>query len=419
MKMLYNIGVRMYGGGIRLAAFFSPKAQKWVNGRKDIFKNIAKTVEKGAIWIHVASLGEFEQGRPLIEKIKKEQPKQKILLTFFSPSGYELRKNYALADFVYYLPLDTKHNAQKFIELTQPSLAVFVKYEFWYHYINELEQQKIPLISISTLFRPSQIFFQWYGSWYKKILLKFDHFFVQNKISLDLLKKHQIKNSIISGDTRVDRVWSIKKNAKDFPMIAAFKNDESLLVIGSSWQPDEAIIAEFCKKNQPLPFKIIIAPHEIDDKHIQQIINQLPKSIHAIRYSNSNQSTIAQANILIIDNIGMLSGLYRYGNWAYIGGAFGKGLHNTLEPITFGLPVIFGPKYQKFEEANWLVENGGGFTIQDQADFEKMILKLQLPDFHEKASKKALTYIQNNRGATDLIWQYLEGNNLLKSTQNI
>jgi 3-deoxy-D-manno-octulosonic-acid transferase len=403
MKFLYNIGIRAYWCAIVVTSLFKPKAKKWLLGRKNIFKKLEKEVPKGVIWIHAASLGEFEQGRPLIESIKKKTPNQPILLTFFSPSGYEIRKNYPHADNIFYLPLDTKSNAKRFVSIVEPSLAIFIKYEFWHHYINELHLKNIPIYSISAVFRPNQTFFKPYGNWFRKILHRFEHIFVQNQSSLDLLLKNNIKNASLTGDTRVDRVWDISQKAQQFPIIEAFSTQKPILVAGSTWEPDEVILADFCKKNTPLPFKIIIAPHEINAAHIDSILKMMPSNLNVIRYSDAKNHDVSEADILVIDNIGMLSSLYHYGKWAYIGGAFGSGLHNTLEPIAFGLPVIFGKKYQKFEETNWLVEHGGGFTINDLEDFEKVIQQLQEADFYKNAAGKAAQYIEENRGATEKI----------------
>ena len=408
MKWFYNIGIGFYVLVIRIVARFgNEKAQMWLTGRRDVFKQLQK-VEPDAIWIHAASLGEFEQGRPIIEAIKAKTPNQKILLTFFSPSGYEIRKNYPLADYIFYLPIDSQRNAKRFIALTKPKSAIFIKYEFWYHYINELHLNQIPIYSVSAIFRHNQRFFKWYGSWFRKILLKFDHIFVQNEASLLLLEKHHILNATMAGDTRVDRVWDIKSKKKDFPIIEKFTSQQPTLICGSTWQEDEKIIAEYINTTKSLPFKIIIAPHDIQEKHIKAIENLL-KNAAILRYSQANDSNIKQANILIIDNIGMLSSIYQYGTIAYIGGGLGKGLHNTLEPIAFELPVVFGnQKYQKFEEAVWLADNGGGFPIGNLADFKSIIEQLQEDNFYKNASKIAFQYIEDNRGATEKVVQKLK-----------
>lgn len=411
MKWIYRIGILGYGIAIWIAARFNPKARLWLEGRRGLFAKLRAIFEplppRSVIWIHAASLGEFEQGRPLIEAIKQQRPNQKILLTFFSPSGYEIRKNYPLADYVFYLPLDTPSRASQFINITQPSAAIFIKYEFWNEYTRILKARNIPLLSISALFRPSQVFFRGYGGWYRQILERFDHIFVQNEASLKLLKANGITRTSIAGDTRVDRVWDIQNRVKVFPIINAFKTHKPILIAGSTWQADEAILAKYCATHYPLSFKIIIAPHDIQEAHIQEIINALPNSLSVVRYSNAKGLNPSAADILIIDNIGMLSSLYSYGKWAYIGGAFGKGLHNTLEPIAFGLPVIFGAKYQKFEEARWLVAHQGGFSINDANEFEQIIQRLQENDFYKNASAQAKRYIQDNRGATQQIMTFL------------
>jgi len=415
MEFLYRLGIQFYNVGIRIASLFSLKAKQWINGRKDIFARMEREVEKNAIWIHAASLGEFEQGRPLIEALKREYPDQKILLTFFSPSGYEIRKGYAFADYIYYLPIDTPKNAKRFVHIIQPKMAIFIKYEFWHYYIKTLSDQNIPIYSISALFRDRQIYFKWYGRFYKKILLRFDQIFVQNAASLNILAVNKISNASIAGDTRVDRVWDIQQKTRMFPIIETFAN-RPILVAGSTWQPDEAILVKFCKEFRKLPFKIIIAPHDINDAHIERLQRSLPREVNAVRYSRAKNLNVSAAKVLIIDNVGMLSALYRYGKWAYIGGGFGKGLHNTLEPIAFGLPVVFGEKYQKFEEARWLVEHQGGFTIKNYNDFERAMTKLYNKDFYKKASSKAFEYIETNRGATTIILEYLATKDL--SLQN-
>jgi 3-deoxy-D-manno-octulosonic-acid transferase len=411
MKWFYNIGIQFYALAIRLAALFqNKKAQKWLVGRKDVFQRL-KQVEASAIWVHAASLGEFEQGRPMIEAIKAKNPNQKILLTFFSPSGYEIRKDYPLADYVFYLPMDSPKNAKRFIRLTKPKMAIFIKYEFWYYYINELHLNQIPIYSVSAIFRPHQIYFKWYGAWFKQILMKFNHIFVQNQASLLLLKANGLANASVAGDTRMDRVQTIAKEAKSFPIVQAFTNQQPTLICGSTWQEDEKIIAEYILHSvensaEKLPFKIILAPHDIQEKHIKTIEKLFQPKCKTLRYSQANSEHADQFDLLIIDNIGMLSSLYRYGTIAYIGGGLGKGLHNTLEPIAFRLPVIFGnKKYQKFEEAICLAGNGGGFPIGNMEDFKNIIKKLQNQSFLDNASALAFKYMEDNQGATDKIFQ--------------
>lgn len=408
MRFFYNLGIQFYRFAIQLAAIFgNEKARLWINGRKDIFSKLA-TIEKNTIWIHAASLGEFEQGRPLIEAIKSKYSNEKILLTFFSPSGYEIRKNYPLADYIFYLPLDTKRNAKQFIEITQPKLAIFIKYEFWQHHLEQLYLNKIPIYSVSTLFRPKHFFFKWYGKPFQKVLYQFNHFFVQNTETADLLKSIGVKNVTKVGDTRIDRVWDIKEKAKQFPIIEQFTKNQLALIGGSTWQPDEAIIARYINQQQTLDFKTIIAPHDIQTKHIEQIEALFDSKVKVQRYSNCNTDLLHETDVLIIDNIGMLSSIYQYGAIAYIGGGFGAGIHNTLEPIAFGLPVIFGEKYHKFEEAVWLLREGGGFSIEHFDDFTIVFEKLQDEKNYQSASKAAFQYITQNRGATQKVLSELE-----------
>jgi len=422
MIWIYNFAVGLYSFGVWLASFFNKKASLRIDGRKGVFEQIktqlqttnleegARSQERGRttanqniIWMHVASLGEFEQGRPIIEKLKEKYPAYKILLTFFSPSGFEIRKNYELADHVFYLPSDNRKNALRFIELINPKLVIFVKYEFWYHYINTLQSKAIPTLLVSAIFRPDQLFFKRYGGLFKKILTGFEHIFVQNKASFDLLKKHNYNNITLAGDTRIDRVSAIAQQAKRFEIIGKFVQNNKILVCGSTWPPDEAVLIDFINKTNH--WKIIIAPHEIKESNIQRLLKLLPEN--TIRYSKADEKSVSDQKILVIDNIGMLSSLYRYGAVAYIGGGFEKGIHNTLEPIAFGLPVIFGPKYKKFDEATTLVENGGCFTISNSSDFTNIMEQIDDDDFHNKASKKAKNYIEENRGATEKIIDHI------------
>lgn len=404
MVLLYNIFLQFYLFAIKIAAlFYYPKAEKWIDGRKNIFENIAQKVDKDAkvIWIHCASLGEFEQGRPLIQQFKEQQQDTKILLTFFSPSGYEIRKNYPFADYVFYLPADTSKNASRFIDLVQPNLVIFVKYEFWFHYLTILDQKNIPTILIAALFRPQQIFFKWYGGLFRKILYSFNHIFVQNDASAQLIQQIGLKNYTVSGDTRVDRVIKIAQEVSDFPKVRYFAANSPILIAGSTWPRDEAILISFIKKNIGNGWKYIIAPHDIQEKRIRQLEKQLPGL--AIRYSRGNQQNLHSYHVLIIDNIGMLSSLYQYGRMAYIGGGFGRGIHNTLEALVFGLPLIFGPNYRKFEEAVQMVKQESAFSIKDQASFDIVFQQLQELDFYKMASERAKEFINENQGATEII----------------
>ncbi|WP_373552848.1 3-deoxy-D-manno-octulosonic acid transferase [Haliscomenobacter sp.] len=405
MSILYTLGIYLYLLFIRLAAFFHPKAKLWWNGRKNWAGKLSaelsskRKADQTLIWVHSASLGEFEQGRPLMEAIKQQHPEVFILLTFFSPSGYEIRKNYPHAGLVCYLPADLPGNARKFLAIVKPNLAIFVKYEFWYNFLNSLHKQKTPVWLIAALFRPQQPFFQPWGRWYLQILWGFEHFFVQNQSSVELLEKHQLQQYTLAGDPRIDRVLQIAAEAKPFPRVESFAQNSSVLMTGSTWGPDEALLAGLWE-NQELRkgWKLIIAPHEIGASHLEQIEQKF--GAQCIRYSQFQAEEHVNRTVLIIDNIGMLSALYRYATIAYIGGGFGAGIHNTLEPMAFGLPVIFGPKYQKFEEAVVNVKTGGAFVVQGQKELNQVFSQLKVTAFSSKASTAVQQYLQENQGAT-------------------
>lgn len=398
---LYNLTIQIYHSAIWLASFFNPKAKKWINGRANWEENLTTKINfsERPIWIHCASLGEFEQGRPLIEAIKKQQPDSKILLTFYSPSGYEIRQNYPLADVVIYLPPDGQKNAQKFLRIVNPKMAIFVKYEFWYHYLNALKKESIPTYLVSAIFRKSQPFFKCYGGLHREMLGCFEQLFLQDKASFELLKRFHFQNMTVAGDTRIDRVLAIQSEEKPLPIVADFcKNNTHILVCGSTWEADEDILINFINNSLSNNYKTIIAPHEIDGAHISNIQKQL--TVPNITYSNAAKNGVGHARVLIIDNIGMLAHLYRFGHIAYIGGGFGSGIHNTLEPIAFGLPVIFGPKFKKFHEAVTLVEHEGAFSIKNGAELEAVLKNLNEAEFYKDASEKAVAYLQENQGAT-------------------
>jgi len=403
MNLLYNISIFFYYLSILLVNPFHAKAKKWINGRKNIFQKLEVAIPKNEkiVWFHAASLGEFEQGRPLIEGFRKKYPEFKILLTFFSPSGYEIRKNDASADFIFYLPIDSPANARRFIRLINPQLVFFIKYEYWFNYLKVLKNKNVPVFIVSAIFRPSQHFFQWYGGWFRKMLKNISFFFLQNKNSALLLDKIGLSNFIISGDTRFDRVFEVAQRTKEFPLIKEFIKDSKVIVAGSTWIADEKILAVYFNENKN-PLKLIIAPHEIHEEHIQQLL-QLFKN-KTLRYSGINQENIHEADILIIDNIGILTHLYQYGHIAYIGGGFGKGIHNILEAATFGLPIVFGPHYQKFDEANELVRREGAFTIEDIKGFNKTIDGfIENPDFYMKTSAISKAFVTESIGATEKI----------------
>ncbi len=408
MLLFYNFCIRLYLFVIYLASYFNDKAKLWFYGRRNL--TVIRTND--SIWFHFASLGEFEQGRSVLEQVKSIYPASKIIITFFSPSGYEVRKNTPLADAVYYLPLDTKKNAIEFIEAIQPRFAVFTKYEYWYHFFNQMHQRQLPVYVISGIFRPGQVFFKWYGGLHRKMLGFVSYFFVQNDQSQQLLGSLGFNNIQISGDTRFDRVWQNAQTPKPIALAAEFKGNSRVFIAGSTWPADEKLIASLTGK---LPgWKFIIAPHEITEEKINDFIDLLPDKEKFIRFSKIENDTLSKSdfNVLIIDNIGMLSSLYQYGDIAYIGGGFGAGIHNTLEAAAFGLPVIFGPNYAKFKEAHDLIELQAGFCINEQAELSTIAQKLANDSlFYTTASKRIKNYVKENTGATDTIIAYITQHN--------
>jgi 3-deoxy-D-manno-octulosonic-acid transferase len=409
MILLYRIGVLLYSFAIRISALLgNEKARLFLAGRKDILNQIKDKLQPGEqrIWFHAASLGEFEQGRPIIEKIREKFPDIKIVLTFFSPSGYEIRKNYAGADYIFYLPIDSPSNARQFIEMVNPLAVFFIKYEYWYYYISQLNKKEIPIYLCSAIFRPNQVFFRWYGSWYRKILHHFTHLFVQTRNSLDLLQSIGIKNATITGDTRFDRVYSIASNAREIKEVETFTQGKTCLIAGSTWDPDDELLCSYLNETSLIQ-KAIIAPHEIGQTHIEDIEKLLTRT--HIRYSQWKDNLSGDYDVLIIDNIGMLSSLYRYGQVSYIGGGFGKGIHNILEAATFGLPILFGPNYTKFQEAVDLIDQKGAFTIQNYSDLKNCLDKLYTnPDFIKSSGIIAKNFVQKNIGATHVIVSFAE-----------
>lgn len=405
----YNTAIFFYTFVIRIAAWGGhSKAQKWRHGRQHIFQQLNSTFANNTapvVWVHCASLGEFEQGRPLIEALKKQHPHFKILLTFFSPSGYEVRKNYTDADWVFYLPLDTKKNALRFISIVRPQQVIFVKYEFWYHYLTTLQQQQIPTYLISASFRPNQAFFKWYGAFFRQMLFCFKTIFVQNQASLDLLHQLNYQTAYVAGDTRLDRVLKIRAQAPPLPIIEAFCSNNRCLVAGSTWTSDEQILA---KVLQTLPNqKLIIAPHQINEKHLKEI-ERLFDFTTCIRYSSAvSNSQVDEFSVLIIDNIGMLSSIYAYAHIAYIGGGFGAGIHNILEAAVFEIPVLFGPNHHKFQEAKDLIAIGVGFEIKQAQTAINCIHQIQSKETTSAIQQQAQLYFQQNSGASDLILQHI------------
>ncbi len=388
-------------------AYFNRKTKAFVNGRVNLLTKIKIALNTNnceIIWCHCASVGEFEQARPIMEAFKMQWPDHKILLTFFSPSGYELRKNYNGADYIFYLPWDTSKNAHQFVDIVNPKLAIFIKYEFWLNYTLALKAKKIPILSVSSIFRPNQIFFKFYGGLFRNILKNFTYFFVQNNASAALLKQIGIESVVVTGDTRFDRVKQIIRQASDIPVAEKFKGGQKLFVVGSCWQEDLNVLAPFINENGS-QLKFIIAPHEISESFLKEIESSL--QVSCVRYSQA-EGDVENHQVLIIDNIGMLSKLYRYGEFAFVGGAFGKGLHNILEAACYGIPIFFGNKnYQKFQEANDLIMRGGAFEISDYADLKrKYEMMMNRPENFLLACEVTKSYVEENLGATDKIMKY-------------
>lgn len=400
MRAFYELVLIKYNIILWLASFFNKKAALWINGRRGIWEKLRIELKdrSNVVWFHCASLGEFEQGRPVIEEYKRRNPSVYILLTFFSPSGYEIQKNYVGADSIFYLPLDYKKNAKRFIKIINPQLVVFVKYEFWLNYIQQLWKRDIPVFLISANFRRDQWFFRWYGKSFRKIFGYYDHLFVQNQSSASILSDFGISNVTVAGDTRFDRVSQITKNPKPIPIVESFKNGKTLIVAGSTWNEDEEILCRYINENRN-DLKWILAPHEIGAAHIDKIGNLLDKPF--IKFSEASIGNVGSTTVLIIDNIGMLSFLYAYAEIAYIGGGFGVGIHNILEPASYGIPVVFGPRYQKFQEALDLVNEQGAFSVKGYEEFmNRLNSLLSSPETLMKSGKISRSYVKSNQGAT-------------------
>lgn len=414
--MIYNIVIYFVLWGIAIASLFNEKVRKMWRGEREAFKILKQKVDPNAkyIWFHAASLGEFEQGRPLMERIRKDYPQYKILLTFYSPSGYEVRKNYEGADIICYMPVDTRLNAIRFLRLVRPVMAFFIKYEFWSNFLHILKHRNIPTYSVSSIFREDQVFFKWYGRSYAGVLKCFTRFFVQNEESKRLLEGIGITAVDVVGDTRFDRVLQIKEAAKQLPICEAFRtgvassqsadvphHDFKVLVAGSSWPPDENIFIPFF--NEHKDWRLLIAPHVIAEEHLKLILS-LIKGKKVVRYTQITPEEAAEADVLIIDCFGLLSSMYNYGDVAYIGGGFGVGIHNTLEAAVWNMPVIFGPNNKKFQEAQGLLKSGGGFEINTYEDFSGLMSSLMNDDtFLKQAGDKAGTYVAHLAGATDKV----------------
>ncbi len=399
---MYDIIIYIYLLGVAVASLFNKKVKTMWRGERAAFGVLKEKVDPEAkyVWFHAASLGEFEQGRPIIERLRKTHPEYKILLTFFSPSGYEVRKNYEGADIVCYLPLDTRLNAIRFLRLVRPVAAVFIKYEFWYNYLHILKHRNVPLYSVSSIFRPGQVFFKWYGRQYAHVLKCFSHFFVQNEVSRELLASIGITDVTVSGDTRFDRVLEIKQQAKQLPIVEAFCRGKKTFVAGSSWEPDEDTFIPYF--NEHKDWQLIIAPHVIDEAHLRHIEEKLQRK--TIRYTRATPEEAAQAECLIIDCFGLLSSIYGYGQVSYVGGGFGVSIHNVLEAAVWNIPVVFGPENKKFDEAQGLKAAEGGFEIQGSDDFVKIMNRFDTDEAYlSTVSGNAGQYVKVNAGAIDKV----------------
>lgn len=400
--IFYNISIYIYLFLAGIVARFNSKARLWTDGRKNIFALLEEAIKPNdkIIWVHCASLGEFEQGRPVIEALRESMTEHKILLTFFSPSGYEIRKNYQGADYIFYLPADTARNAKRFISLVHPEIAVFIKYEFWLNYLSELRKSGCKTFIVSAIFRRNSVFFKWYGGLFRKALRTFEHIFVQNSASQEMLGELGLENVTVAGDTRFDRVATIAAAAKHIEIVERFTNNAPTFVAGSTWEPDEQLIVGLIAAHPELKF--IIAPHEMEQQRIDRFIEQSPRK--AVRYTQCTpQTDLEHTEVLIIDTIGILSSIYQYASYAYIGGGFGVGIHNTLEAATFGLPIAFGPNYHKFKEACEMIKIGASHSVSTLSELELWLNELeQDPDKHAHTRALSSNYIKENKGATNI-----------------
>ncbi|MBL7698395.1 MAG: 3-deoxy-D-manno-octulosonic acid transferase [Chitinophagaceae bacterium] len=414
--LIDNIIIRLLAVAIRIASIWNIKARLWLRGRKNLFERVSAALQnntKPVIWMHTASLGEFEQGRFLIENIRSNYPGACIVVTFFSPSGYEVMKNYQGADFVFYLPEPTSKNAKRFITLLNPKLVLWIKYDYWYHYLREIQKRNIPLLLVSAIFRRRHAFFKWYGPLYAEMLRCFTWLFVQDESSLEQLQTIEIKNASVSGDTRFDRVIDIAANFTDVPLIREFTGNAPVIVAGSTWCEDEEEIDHYANTHPEIKF--IIVPHEIGDDHLEEIEKLFR---HTVRYSQlSANNNYSEINTLIVDNIGMLSRIYKYATITYVGGGFGdEGVHNVLEAAVYGKPVIFGPVFNQFQEAIDLLEEGAAFTIDNALDLEKTLNNLLTDrELYRECCEAAEQYVKSKQGATKKILDYIQENRLLMS----
>ncbi len=409
MRFLYSLSILFFQWAVFIAGYFSGKARKRALGNKHYKSLAAANDNDQVIWMHCASLGEFEQGRPVLEAYKKLHPEVKVLLTFFSPSGFEVRKNYPLAQWVTYLPFDRPATVKRFIDFFQPDIALFVKYEFWHNYIQELDKRDIPLFLVSGILRENQIFFKYYGGFFRRSLRKINWFFLQNDTSLQLLNSIGIERASITGDTRFDRVLQVAENTPTYAVIEEFCGDNKIFIVGSSWPEDEQILLPVLIKMLPVDWKIIIAPHEISDNHLAKITSYFSQQDFLIYTEVEGRKISPKARVLILDTMGMLSAVYKKADIAYIGGGFGKGIHNTLEAAIFSLPVLFGPRHQQFKEAVELIEAGGAFTFSSKPELQVLVKSLVYnPVYRHQSGQAAANYVHKSSGATEKIVKQLE-----------
>ncbi|MBR2050589.1 MAG: 3-deoxy-D-manno-octulosonic acid transferase [Rikenellaceae bacterium] len=408
--LLYDFGIAAYTAAIKAVAPWKPKARKWVEGRRGIFERLQATVgasDKPVVWIHASSLGEFEQGRPVIEAIHEQYPQYRVLLTFFSPSGYEIRKDFAAADWVFYLPADTPRNVRRFLDIVRPEMAIFVKYDYWLNYLSELRRRKIRSYIFSSLFRRNSIFFKPYGGMFRRALETFETIFVQNEESKQLLSEIGFENVIVAGDTRFDRAAALPAQASRYPLIEHFKGEGRLFIVGSSWRPDEDLLVPFVNAHPDVKF--VIAPHEMEQPRIERLETECTGGV--VRYSECRtESDVEGARVLIIDVIGILNQLYQYADWVYIGGGFGVCIHNTQEPATYGVPIAFGPKYHKFKEACDMIALGACCSVTTTEELEEWFAPLKADEKRRAHfARIAADYITANKGATELIVRTIFG----------
>ena len=432
MAILYSISIFFYGLAIRLASLFNPKARQWVKGRRRINRKLKELMQsnndqwKGTVWFHCASLGEFEQGRPVMERFRELYPQYRIVLTFYSPSGYEVRKNYTGVDGIFYLPLDTPGNARKWVRILKPKLVFFIKYEYWFNFLKELNRQNSSVFIISAIFHKNQLFFKSYGEWFRQQLKYISWFFVQSEEAKQLVESLEIKHYTITGDTRFDRVYEITQQKQPFPEIEKFAGQSKLFLGGSTWEPDEAMILDLINKNHP-DLKFIIAPHEVHPSRIEELQSKInhhltSSPVHqspVIRCSELTSENATSARVIILDSIGILAHLYQYATFSMIGGGFGVGIHNTLEAAAFGNPVMFGPNYQKFTEACDLIRLGGAFCINRSTDLSNIVNKL-LEDQEElkRVSNISKNYVEQGRGATKRILHGIQNLGFIAPSQS-